>query len=416
MFSSLSNVVRAFFALWVLLLCLFNMANGLFALGRKKYIFSALAVLLVAPLYFMWQVIFEYSLIQKIGEVVSIVYTLCEIAWYWWFICLLVFTGLTGLFLAYNIRCEKLYITPGSIKIFLDKVPCGVCCWKDNGRVLFTNICMNDLCVDITGVPLLNGNQFRDSIQDGIMTVNGKMWRFSQKDTMLGSESIHEMIASDITTEYAKTQALTKDKAELDRINKELREYALSIDDAVRHQEILQAKVNIHDEMNRLMLSTMAAESDDIEGLDKILSLWSQNALLLCMEADETTDVKAIIRIKELAKALKIQLEMQDNIIDELKEEERSIFYSAAQEAIANASKHAKASKMVINKVNTEKGIRCDFINNGTVPQGIVLFTGGLKNLERLASKIGAEVEVNSDNEFILSLTFKRNNSQVDDV
>ena len=416
MFSSLSSVVRALFALWALLLCLFNIANGLLSLGRKKFIFSVFAVLLLAPLYFMWQVMFEYSLIEKIGDVAGIVYTLCDIAWYWWFICLLGFTCLTGLFLAYNIRCEKFYITPGSIKIFLDKVPCGVCCWKDNGRVLFTNICMNDLCVDITGVPLLNGNQFRDSIQDGIMTVNGKMWRFSQKDTMLGSESIHEMIASDITTEYAKTQALTKDKAELDRINKELREYALSIDDTVRHQEILQAKVNIHDEMNRLMLSTMAAESDDIEGLDKILSLWSQNALLLCMEADETTDKKAITRIKELAKALKIQLEMQDNIIDELKEEERSIFYSAAQEAIANASKHAKASKMVINKVNTEKGIRCDFINNGTVPQGIVLFTGGLKNLERLASKIGAEVEVNSDNEFILSLTFKRNNSQVDDV
>ena len=312
MFSSLSSVVRALFALWAILLCLFNIANGLLSLGRKKFIFSAFAVLLLAPLYFMWQVMFEYSLIEKIGDVAGIVYTLCDIAWYWWFICLLGFTCLTGLFLAYNIRCEKFHITPGSIKIFLDKVPCGVCCWKDNGRVLFTNICMNDLCVDITGVPLLNGNQFRDSIQDGIMTVNGKMWRFSQNEIMLGNEKIHEMVASDITTEYAKTQALTKDKAELDRINKELREYTLSIDDTVRHQEILQAKVNIHDEMNRLMLSTMAAESDDIEGLDKILSLWSQNALLLCMEADETTDVKAITRIKELAKALKMAATLEE--------------------------------------------------------------------------------------------------------
>ena len=410
-FVTLSPLVRAFFALWALLLCLTNIVSALLALGKKHYLFSGAAVVLFAPLFFLWQVIFDLSLAGKTGSIADVSRWIGNVAWVWGLVAFLALTLTTLLLLGYNIRYEKNYITPNSIKVYLDKIPCGVCCWRESGRVLFSNICMNRLCVAMTGGPLLNGNHFREAVKDGMLTADGKMWRFTCRETTLNGELLYEMIASDVTTEYAETQALERDKAELSRLNRELKEYTRGIDDIVRHQEILQAKVNIHDEMNRLMLSTMVAESEDVATLDKIFALWEQNALLLCMEADETSDQKAATRIEELAKALKITMTWRDAVPTGLSDEQRSLFYSAAQEAIANAAKHAQAKEIVISFTQDGSTLSCHFTNDGNVPRGDVRFSGGLANLTRLADKMGATVSARTDEKFTLTLVFPAENN-----
>ena len=221
-FSLLSPFLRAIFALWALLLCLTNIFSVVLSLGKKRYLFSAIALVLIVPVFFLWQVIFDLSLSGK-ADVAALTQILCAVKWAWWLVTFCVLTVATVLLLVYNIRYEKNYITPNSIKLYLDKIPCGVCCWRDNGRVLFSNICMNDLCLALTHGPLLNGNHFSEVVADEIITVEGKTWRFSLRDITIGSERLHEMIASDVTSEYAKTQALEEDKAELSRLNEELR-------------------------------------------------------------------------------------------------------------------------------------------------------------------------------------------------
>ena len=332
--------------------------------------------------------------------------SLVALDWVWWVVVFIAVTASEVLFLGYNIRFEKNNVSTGSIKVYLDKIPCGVCCWKDSGRVLFSNMCMNGLSETLTGEQLLNGNQFRDAVEDRMLLSDGKMWRFTCRDVYLSGEKLHEMIASDVTAEYAKTQALERDKTELDRLNRELKEYTAGIDDAVRRQEILQAKVNIHDEMNRLMLSTVSAESGDEASLDGIFSLWEQNALLLCKQANETADEEAKSRVEELAEALKIRLLWSKNVPTELTEEQRSLFFSAAQEAIANAAKHAGAKEIVVSFEETEEGVFCAFVNDGSVQKGSVTFAGGLANLSWLAEKQGATVSAVADEKFTLTLFF----------
>jgi anti-sigma regulatory factor (Ser/Thr protein kinase) len=217
------------------------------------------------------------------------------------------------------------------------------------------------------------------------------------------------MIASDITAEYAETQKLSEDKAELSRLNLELKEYTQSIDDTVRRREILQAKVNIHDEMNRLMLSTVAAKCDDAAELDRIFTLWKQNALLLCMEADEIAVPKAAVRIEKLAEVLKIRLVRKNELPAELSEKQRTLFFAAAQEAIANAAKHARAKVMEISFESTDKYIACTFTNDGQIPTGEVRFTGGLGNLSLLAGKQNAQVFAEAGDTFSLTLKFMKN-------
>ena len=405
-FYLLSAPVRAFFALWALLLCLSDIGSAVLTVVRKRYRFTVPALMLLAPVYFLWQVVFDLSLSGGTESAAEISRALSGFSWIGWFTVFVMLTLASVLLFGYNIRYDKTFITPGTIKQYLDKLPCGVCCWRDNGRVLFSNVCMNRLCTDVTGSPLLNGNHFRDAVKDGIMTVDGRVWRFSCREMLLDGVPLQEMIASDITTEYAKTRALEESKAELSRLNRELQEYYLGIDDAVRRQEILQAKVNIHDEMNRLMLSTTTANREDTAALDRIFSLWEQNTLLLCMEAGEAADAKAVNSLERLAEALNIRLVWQDALPNVLSERQRSLFFSAAQEAIVNAVKHADAKTMTLSFADTGEGLCCRFTNDGKTPGDAVRFTGGLANLSLLADKQGATVSVQPDKPFALLLCF----------
>ena len=409
-FASLSAFARALFALWALLLCLINLGNAALATVKKRYVYTAFAAVLFAPVYFMWQVIFDFSLFEKIGEIKEITEKLCNLGVGLWFGALAVLTAFSLLLFIFNIRYDKTYITPGTIKLYLDKMPCGICCWRENGRVLFSNICMNDLCSSITHNQLLNGNHFREAIKDEIIQVDEKIWRFVCREINLDGERLWEMIASDITNEYAKTRALEKDKAELSRLNNELREYYLSIDESVRHQEILQAKMNIHDEMNRLMLSTVSADGENTQALDEIFKLWEQNALLLRPDSDIKTKAQPSEALNSLADALGINLIFEDNM-PAMSEEQKELFYFTAQEAVINAVKHAGAKNMEISFEKTDESLTCFFKNDGALPNENIEFEGGLANLEMLCKRQGAEISAVVGDCFTLILKINKNHT-----
>ncbi|MBR3148872.1 MAG: hypothetical protein IKF64_01780 [Eubacterium sp.] len=406
LFDMLSPLLRAFFALLALLLCLTNIGSGVLAAIKRHVSFMAFALVLFAPAYVLWQVIFDFSLFGKSEKATEITSALCAIGVAYWIAAFVLLTIASALLLWRNIRYDKTFITPSTIKLYLDKMPCGICCWRDNGRVLFSNICMNELCLAITDAPLLNGNHFQNAVNDGIMTVDEKVWRFASREIEMDGEPLYEMIASDITTEYAKTAALEKDKAELSRLKGELWNYYLSIDESVQRQEILQAKMNIHDEMNRLMLSTVAADKNDTKALDDIFSLWEQNALLLCMEADKKTNQQQTEAIDSLAKALGVRLIWRGELPSTLSDKQKELFFFVAQEAVVNAVKHAQAKELEISIEQQGGNMLCRFTNDGKMPDGEVSFEGGLANIALLAKKQGAEIFTEIGESFTLILQF----------
>ena len=405
-FAMLSALTRAFFALWALLLCLTNIGSAVLAAVKKRLLYTAFAIIIFAPCYFMWQVIFDFSLFGGTKKITDTAVACCNYSIIYWLLALAVVTAASALLFIFNIRYDKTYITPGTIKLYLDQIPCGICCWRENGRVLFSNICMNSLCAEIMGGAMLNGNQFRDALESKIITVDDKVWRFSIREIALDGERLFEMIASDITDEYAKTQTLEQDKEELSRLNQELNDYYLSIDESVKRQEILQAKMNIHDEMNRLMLSTVAADGTDAEALDNIFSLWDQNALLLCMGAEDKANGRQMDSLKTLANALGINLIRNGELPNSLDDEQIELFFFTAQEAIINSVKHAQARTMEISIEGKQPSLIFRFSNDGELPNGKVRFEGGLANLARLAEKQNATLATEIDDKFTLVLSF----------
>lgn len=405
---SLSELIRSFFSLWAFLICLTFIFSVIHSANQKRISFAVFSLFPFAVSFFLWQVLFDIHLFGDTENASDISRRLGGVPWLCWMAVLLILSISAGWILISVIRYGRETVTPTSVKLYLDQMPCGICCWLDSGRVLFSNTCMNELYSAVTGRSLQNGFQLYDAVSDGIVTAGERVWRFNCRDITYEGEKMHEMIASDITAEYAKTEALKRDKEELSRLNRELRKYTLGIDDTVRKQEILQAKVSIHDEMNRLMLSTMAAENDDSENRDRIFSLWERNALLLCMEANEKTETKAAAKTEKLAKALRIDLLWESDLPTALTEKQQTLFFSAAQEAVINASKHAEAKTLRISFTETETGVCCHFINDGNIPRGEVSFTGGLVNLSELAGNQGASVFAKAGDVFTLTLCFPK--------
>ena len=403
----LPELSRHLIALWAFMLCVFGIAVIVYAVFQRRYSTAVVPLLPFSAAYLIWQLLLTVNLGDgRIGIGIA-QRALEDIPWLLWIAVLIAVTLAMILLLVRSIRYEKNHITPNAIKLCADRMPCGICYWRDSGRVIFSNDCMKHLCISLTNKPLMNGNHFRAALKDGYLTVDGKAWRFVCRDLTLDGEPLHEIIASDVTEEYAKAEILRKDTEELSRINRELQEHHLRITDTVRKQEILQAKVNIHDEMNRLMLRTVVADSHNKEELASVFSLWKRNALLLCMEAE--TDKMAVDKIEKLAEQMNIRLVWQSELPEALTDKQRELFFSALGEAVINAAKHAEAETLTVSFAETADDLSCTFENDGKI-SGDTHFTGGLANLSLLAKEQNAAVTAEADKTFRLTMTFSKKN------
>lgn len=411
LFINLPPIYRAMFALWSFILCNAYIFNIVLSTNKKRYVFAIITFVMLLPIYLSWQIIFDLSLGIQTDSINGLTKALVNINWIWWLIFFIVFTGAIVFLLINSINHEKNNITPNSIKTYLDNIMCGVCYYRDNGKILFSNIYMNDLCNKITGSPLLNGSNFNSLVANQIKIIDDKVYKFTSRNVILGNENLHEIIASDISIEYKKTEVLEIEKNKLSILNKELKNYYSTIDEVVRHEEILQTKINVHDEMNRLMLSTIAADRTDVDTLDNIFALWEQNALLLNSQAEDIKEEKEIEQLMNFAKAIKVQLKWENNIADLLDDNNRKLFFFAAYEAITNASKHGGAKEMVISFKESKDQIECSFINNGEIPSSPIVFSGGLLNLKRLFEKENASISYKIRERFVLTMIFSKKNS-----
>ena len=412
MFYELPFFPRSLFGLWAFLLCCAGVIGIVLSVSFKRYRYGLLSLVAFAPSYYLWQVVFNISGIVRNPPVHApsrASSILSGLPWLVWFIALLVISFAALLSIYLNIRYSRTHITPLAIKQCGDRMSCGICYWMDNGRMIFSNDCMNRLCLKLTGSQLLNGNSFRDAVSDGTQTVGTKVWNFTFRDVTLDGRRLHEMVALDVTETYAKTESLRLSNEQMEHMTEELKAYSLKIDDVVRRQEILQAKVNIHDEMNRLMLATVAAEMDNVEALDRIFTQWQKNALLLCLEAEEKTGQNATDQLERFAQLLGIELHWNGSFPDTMSENQRELFLTAVREAIANAVKHAEAKALTVSFAESDTVIRCTFENDGTVRAGEVRFTGGLANLSLLAGEQNAVLSAEAGETFKLHLLFPKN-------
>jgi len=325
-------------------------------------------------------------------------------------LCLFLFIVLSLISLA--MLCRHLYVryhivSERSISYLVDSMPVGICYYSENGRILLTNACMKRICYELTGKALLNAHDFIEYAGENYITLkDNTIWKIERNYKEYEDGVIHEIICSDISELVEKKLSLEEKNKEVKALKEKLRAYQLDIDELIKKKEILKAKMDIHDDMNSLMLLTVAAiDADDDNMLNEAMTKWSQNALLATKEVKRSEN--EFKNVTDLAAMLGITINSEE-CVKLVPKEYLDLYCVIAREALINASKHSDATTL-ITSVKKDEVLRFVFENDKIISTKteVLSMTGGLDSIKRLVTEQGGKITAKyNDDKFILEVIF----------
>lgn len=306
-----------------------------------------------------------------------------------------------------------------SLKESLDSLSTGVCFAETSGLPRLVNVRMNELCMAVTGKSLLNADSFWTALTDGNVAIggtavqtgdnpmvkfaDGRVFSFSRYEHRMAKKTMYEMIAVDITEEYALSLDLQEKNAELSEFNRRMRLYGEKIDEYTAEKEALEAKIQIHDELGELLLTT----SKHLQG--KPSAQEKRNLLKMWREELEAFGIFGKDRkhdsYRELMQAAKaIGVKIVFNGIRPTDKRATKIVVTAAVECMTNTVSHAKGDEMYVTVNECGSSLELTIKNNGFPPTEEIKEGGGLSSLRALVEREGGTMIVKSLPEFELKI------------
>lgn len=409
-FANIPDGLRSFIFIWltgIFVLGLYNLFHSL-QLKQTKHI--VVSVVLLVSEYFLLQIMSDILHRQMGMESVGLSDKLGRIHVIWWILLLTVILAISISLASFFGHWKEEHITPMSVKDSIDRLHAGLCYWEDGGRIILSNKKMDEICMAISGEMLLNGEKFLDCLESECIPMSdGTIKYFFHNQVEFEDKQIHELVAVDVTELYKKNELLEQETISLQKMNESLRKYNQNIVETVRKQEILDAKVYIHDEMNRLMLVTTSNTETPLaeEEFKEILTLWRNNAILLGGESEKAKDNTDVSEVNQLAELLGIQITWQGDAPEVMPGSIRKVFIMVAREAIANAVKHAEAKNITIGIHKKDAKLLIEISNDGKLPEGKITLGGGLSNIKRMVEEKRGQFRVEAKEQFRMILEFE---------
>ncbi|MCR5332349.1 MAG: hypothetical protein K6E62_14380 [Lachnospiraceae bacterium] len=156
---------------------------------------------------------------------------------------------------------------PGAVKECVDRLPMGIFCYYPDGRVKLVNNVMSGLVVRMSGDSFLDGNTLKNELKKRsldpisgmshiIRTDDDRIYNFQEKGIMFDGKPLYEILANDVTKEYALTEALREKEKSVAQLNGKLKELADETLKTAIEKEVLDAKIKVHDNFGRVILFT----------------------------------------------------------------------------------------------------------------------------------------------------------------
>ncbi len=405
-FLSLPVPVQNLACFWALLLCLGGIADLILLWRQKRRLLSASSALCFLSSYFFLQLCRAGTERRLEGVDDPLTMAVLRLPGGVFFLAMALLTGICALLYGSVVAWRKTHITAASIKESVDGLPAGVCYYLEDGRCIFSNHRMNDVCFALLGRSLQTGAALYEAVRGKPIYAlsDGTAVSFRHRLLAYARAPLHELIADDVTELYEKSERLRAENERSVRLAESMRAYGETISDTVRRQEILQAKVNIHDEMNRLILATgRAIQSGSASERRETLQIWQNQALLLCKEADARKSSSTVADLNTLASVIGLRL-IWKGMPDSRDPAVLTLFLAAAREAMTNAAKHAKAETMTVEVSEDAAALRAGFTNDGPPPARTVSESGGLAVLRRRLEAAGGEMKVETAPGFRLAV------------
>lgn len=329
----------------------------------------------------------------------------CAIPAWCFVVALLLIMLANAVYLRQCNRWDNTHVSIKSVKESVDKLPSGLAFYMENGTCILVNEKMHELSSHLLGHDVLDGRELFDAVTGQSMRVdmNGRSYLFQRRKLAQDGEMLYELRADDMTELVAKTEQLKKGNEQLADMANRMTQLGQLIDDTIKRQEILQAKIDIHNTMNRLLLTTSIAVNGEAspEDVEKILENWKNNALLLCMDSKTTKTANLRAKLNKLADMLGISLIWEGTIPSDdsaLLQLLEVLFH----ESMINAVKHGNDKYLKVKLWKEAERLHICCTNGWDSGRGEYVEGGGLSNLRRLVVQAGGSMEVSATEEFKL--------------
>lgn len=321
-------------------------------------------------------------------------------------------------------REKKNRLTPGAIKEGMDALPDGICFFAADGQPLLVNTQMNRISGELFDTEILNAEEFWKRLKTGermdngvilrreptvlVRTEDGKIWDFHRNILTIGHSEIHELIAYDVTRQYELNGELEEQNQRLSRINERLRLYSREVEQITAENEILTAKIKVHDNVGRSLLAfrSYMAQSPAERDREQLLLLWRYTIEVLKNEADNVNQQDRWGLLLKAAQAVDVTIVLEGELPES--EKEKNILIAALHECLTNTVKHANGNELYVSIQSGDTSIMAKMTNNGAPPQGRIEENGGLKNLRRTIEAAGGIMRIESSPRFVLQVVLPK--------
>lgn len=406
-FIDLPVSIQSVVLILLFIILVINIVISLIVIIRKikKLLFFSITII-TGLFFFLWWVYVGWLTINE-GIEVPIQIAMANTPGYLVITMLILFFISTIILIIYSLSYIKNNLSKQSIKEGLDMLPTGLCYATLDGLVLLVNKKMNDICKKITGSFLMNANIFWNKVIDNsinqlFVEVDNQIFSFQKNGLIIEGKVINEIIAFDVTEEFNYKKELDTKNEQIKGINARLRNYSHEIDKITKENEILNAKIKIHDDLGELliMLKYVIEYNDNYKMRNDLLNSWKNNNFL--MQRSNVENSINFIDIYNLANTLKIELKIIGKSIYEQNLEE--IMLLGVKECLTNLVSHSKGKKLIVNISLLNNTYLVTYENDGDSPQEPIEMGGGLSNLKNIVERINGKFEIIYEPEFIIKL------------
>ena len=305
------------------------------------------------------------------------------------------------------LRYRRSHLSRGVIKETLDMLPVGICFSKEDGTVVLNNLQMDRLCSVLTGSSLVDASAFWEKIEAcGEAQNKTRIVPLSDSETVLilreeiisNGKSYTQMIAFDVSEQYRIIAQLRSKNKKLIDIQTRIKMYSTMVSQLAMTEEILRARVTVHDEMGYLLLcGKYYLDHADTADAENLLDLMRYTHNLLMREGEEPDDAKhdGYAQALEISRAIGVEVSVSGDAPHD--DAIREILGSAIRECAANTVKHAAGDSLSVTLTQNNDRIYAVIVGNGSAPEKPVTEAGGLFNLRRSVESVGGEMQITCD-------------------
>ena len=312
-------------------------------------------------------------------------------------------------------RYQRSHLSQNAVKETVDMLPVGICFSKEDGTAVLKNLLADELCCELTGESLTDAEAFWRAIDEAaekqndvriVVLKSGKAMMCQKSEITVDEVMYFQLIACDISEQYRIIAELREKNQKLLELQERMKAFGKMASRLAMTEEILRARVSVHDEMGHLLLSgKYYLDRPETGDREKLLQMERFTHLLLMREGEEPDGALPDSMENALTSAMEMGVEVSVSGDIPTDPQLRDILAAAVRECAANTAKHASGDSLSVAVSRDEGMVTAVLRGSGRITGEPIIERGGLLNLRQAIEAAGGDMTVTQEPAVTLKLT-----------